>query len=154
MATKFLQKNIESDSVVFELGNGKRLVCEVKKLSKAMLEQLVKHGISQKVGDAAANCSKGEEYSRAMEQMSAVWENLLQDKWRESGASGNSVLIEALAEHTGKPADAVREAVNAADEEKLKTWRSNAKVKAIMARIAAERAAEKAENADEDEIEL
>lgn len=154
MATKFLQKNIENNAVSFELGNGRKLVCMLAQLKDDMVTQLALHGLSQKVGDAAANCSKGEEYSRAMAQMSAVWENLLQNKWRESGASGNSILIEALAEHTGKPADAVREAVNAADEEKLKTWRSNAKVKAIMARIAAERAAEKAENANEDEIEL
>lgn len=151
---KFLQKNAEAGKVEFVLGNGKKLVCLVKEIPDEMLDQLILHGLSQKVGDAAASCAKGSEFGKALGAMSATWDNILQNKWRADGGSGSSALIEALVEQTGKTEEEVRKAVNAADEEKLKAWRGNAKVKAIMARIQAERAAAKADDAEEEEIEL
>ena len=151
---KFLQKNVFDDGVDFVLGNGKKLSAKIDGLSPEMVKQLALHGLSQKVGDSAANCAKLDEFTRALEQMTATWENLLQDKWRADGGSGSSVLIAALIEHTGKSEAVIREAVGKADEEKLKQWRGNASIKAIMARIAAEKAAAKAADTEDDDIEL
>lgn len=142
--------------VVFTLANGKSITFDLNKCSEEMLKDLAKHGASQKIGDAAASCSKDEEYSRAFEQMSSVADNLVKGLWKAegSGGSGTGILAEALAEITGKKLEAVQKAIEAADEEKLKTWRSKPKVKAVVARISAERAAARAAAAEDEEIEL
>jgi hypothetical protein len=151
---KFLQKNVLSNGVDFILGNGKQLSTDFDSLSPAMQRQLGLHGLSQKVGDTAAGCSDGKEFTRALEQMTTTWENLRQDKWRADGGAGNSVLIEALIRHTGKSEADVRRNVANADADMLAKWRSNLKVAAIMKQIIAIRAAEKAAESDDDEIEL
>ncbi len=142
--------------VAFTLGNGKSLNIDLTKVSKDILHDLAKHGASQKIGDAAAGFSKAQDFSGALEAMQNVRDNLLKGLWKTegSGGSGNGILAEALAEVTGKPIEAVKTAIENADDEKLKTWRANAKVKAVVARISAERAAARAAAAEDDEVEL
>lgn len=147
---KFLQKNLTSNGVEFVLGNGKALSTDLKALPKDMVHQLALHGLSQKVGDCAASCSKNEEFTRALEQMTETWENLIAGKWRADGGSGSNLLFEAVAAVKGYTIEQVREALKDADEEKLKAIRGNAAVKAKMAAIQAERLAAKADEADDD----
>lgn len=155
---KFLEKTWSSDSmeVVFTLGNGKSLSIDLTKVTKDILLDLAKHGASQKIGDSAAGFSKAQDFSGALEAMESVKNNLLAGLWKAegSGGSGSAILAEALAEVTGRKLEDVKKALEAADEEKLKTWRANAKVKAVMARISAERAAARAAAAEDEEIEL
>jgi hypothetical protein len=153
---KFLEKvwGSDSDEVVFRLANGKALSVKLADIPEATLQDLVKHGISQKVGDAAASCSKGEEFTRALEQMAAVVENLKKGLWRTegTGGSGNSILIDALIRVTGQKRATVEAAVAAADEAKMRTWKGNAAVSAAMKQIVAERAAERAAESDEEVV--
>jgi hypothetical protein len=146
---KFLAKAVDvvSQSVSFNLGNGLKIVAELESMSQPMITQLALHGLSQKIGDAAAGFSKAEDFRGAFGAMQAVLDGLVQDVWTTRG-SGNSDLIEALVE-LGMASDAEDGAamVGALDEATMKAVQAHPEVKAVVRRLQAERAAEAAKAA-------
>lgn len=138
--------------LTFDMEDGKEaLSIDLNSVSKEALFRLAIHGASQKIGDSAANAAKQENPAAwAREQ---VAETIAQLKamtsyadWRATGTGGPRVtdLAIALSRITGKPLDHVVEQLDALDDEQKKVYRNKGKVKAELAKIAAEKAAEKA----------
>lgn len=160
MAQKFLSKVMPSDiggkgSIVqFVLGNGLRVEAGLDSLAPEMITQLALHGLSQKVGDAAAGFSKAGDYSGAFGAMQQVVDNLYAGQWSTRGqGGGTSDLVQAICELRGVDVDAAQKALDAMDEEQLKRVSSHPQVKAKIADIKAARLAKAAENAgDLDEL--
>lgn len=160
MAQKFLSKIMPSDVtgeagvVKFVLGNGLKVEARISELPESMRLQLALHGLSQKVGDAAAGFSKAGDYSGAFGAMQQVVDNLYAGQWSTRGQGGGiSDLVQAIAELRGVELDAAQAAIDAMDEEQIKRVTSHPQVKAKVADIKAMRLAKAAENApDLDEL--
>lgn len=151
---KFCDKEYDLDTkqVEFAFGNGKKLVCESERIPEATRLQLMLHGISQKVGDSFAgvkgNYAEGIQNAQdTIDQLYAgVWKAAREDDARPRLAE----LAEAIARIKGVPLESATKAVEAGTDEQRKTWRSNAKVKATIAQIRAEKAAAALEQAQKD----
>lgn len=160
MAQKFLSKITPDDvtgirdSVQFVLGNGLKVVADLNTMSEVMRNLLALHGLSQKVGDAAAGFSKAQDYSGAFGAMQQVVDNLYAGQWSTRGQGGGiSDLVQAICELRGVELDAAQAAIDAMDEEQLKRVTQHPQVKAKVADIKAARLAKAAENApDLDEL--
>ena len=160
MAQKFLSKITPSDVggksnvVQFVLGNGLRVEADLSAMAQGMIDQLTLHGLSQKVGDAAAGFSKAGDYSGAFGAMQQVVDNLIAGQWSTRGQGGGiSDLVQAICELRGVELDAAQAAIDAMDEEQLKRVASHPQVKAKIADIKAARLAKAAEGAaDLDEL--
>ena len=160
MAQKFLSKVTPSDVggkanvVQFVLGNGLRVEADLSAMASGMIDQLALHGLSQKVGDAAAGFSKAGDYSGAFGAMQQVVDNLIAGQWSTRGQGGGiSDLVQAIAELRGVELDQAQAAIDAMDEEQLKRVTSHPQIKAKVADIKAARLAKAAENApDLDEL--
>lgn len=149
MATKKASKTITETGVTIEFADGNTLATDVSELSDEIKHQLMLHGLSQKLGDSYAGAELGE----AHELAASVYENLKsgQFKAQREGSGGtqrSSMLVEALSAATGKSADECREVVNAMTDEQKKGLRKHPDVAKELARISAERAAEKARKAE------
>lgn len=157
---KFLSKILPGDvggkegAIRFVLGNKLEVVADLTDIPNGIREQLALHGLSQKVGDAAAGFSKAGDYSGAFGAMQQVVDNLLAGQWSTRGQGGGVAdLVQAIADLRGVELDAAQAAVDAMDEEQLKKVASHPKVKAKIADIKAARLAKAAESAaDLDEL--
>ncbi len=154
MAQKFLSKITPSDVagkanvVQFILGNGLRVEAGLTQCPADMVTQLALHGLSQKVGDAAAGFSKAGDYSGAFGAMQQVVDNLYAGQWSTRGQGGGiSDLVQAICELRGVELEAAQAAIDAMDEEQLKRVSTHPQVKAKVADIKAARLAKAAENA-------
>ena len=150
---KFAEKEYDLDTgvVTFTFGNGTVLNFDTNELSAEMRSQLMLHGMSQKGGDSYAG-AKGN-YSEAIQNVKDVWEQLKQGVWRAARGEGDAKprlaeLAEAIARIKQVPIEASTAAVEAGTEEQRKAWRGNAKVKAVIAQIRAEKAAKALEEAE------
>lgn len=90
-----------------------------------MYHQFVGHGAGQKLGDEMAGIDDLDDAILAVDELIA---NLNKGEWaqrREASAfSGASILVKALAEYTGKPADVIKEFLkdkSAAEKAALRT---------------------------------
>lgn len=158
---KFCSKEYEIDTGLasFEFGNGTTLELNVYELPEETQKQLMLHGALQKVGDSYAG-AKGD-FGTGVSSAQSVIDQLKAGEWTGGGdAVGRpriKDLAEALARVKGMSVEEVTPiveaaaALNGSDEErkagkeKLQAWRSNAKVKAALAAIAAEKAQKVAE---------
>lgn len=154
---KFAEKEYDLDTgeVSFTFGNGKSLSLNVNELSVEIQKHLMLHGALQKVGDSYAG-AKGN-YSEAVENASGVIEQLKQGVWRAARGEGDArprlaELAEAIARIKSVELEKATAAVEKATDEQRKTWRGNAKVKAVIAQIRAEKAAKALEEAGEQEL--
>lgn len=114
---------------------------------------LALHGLSQKLGDSYAS-AKGE-VVKAKELFSAVIAQLTSGEWRAARGEGeakprSTELVEALARIKNLAVADVAKALAAYDKDKLKTLRSNGRVKAVIAVIRAEKAQAKLAKLDTD----
>lgn len=157
---KFLSKVLPGDvggvdgAIRFVLGNGLEVRAVLAEIPKGVQEQLMMHGLSQKVGDSAAGFSKATDYSGAFGAMQQVVDNLLAGQWSTRGQGGGiSDLVQAIAELRNVDLEQAQAAVDAMDEEQLKKVAAHPAVKAKVADIKAERLKKAAENApDLDEL--
>lgn len=154
---KFLSKNVMNDGVVFNLGNGTGFAAKLSDFNEAIVVELAKHGLSQKIGDSAAGCAKDKAYGAAFAAMQAVYDGLKAGKWgAEREATGGQLiadLIQAIATLKKMDMEAVGAAVRVADEATVKGWLKNAKIAAAVADLKAKRlkaAAKAAEDEDFD----
>lgn len=158
---KFCDKEYDLDTQVatFTFGNGKVLNFDLQKVPEATRLQLAMHGASQKIGDSFAGVKGnfGEGVSNAQETIDqlylGVWKAAREDDARPRLAE----LAEAIARIKQVPIEAATKAVEAGNDDQRKAWRSNAKVKAIIAQIRAEKAAaalEEAQKSGEKDLEI
>lgn len=153
---KFCDKNWDETGVVsFTFGNGTKLEFDSNKCSAQTKHDLLCHGASQKIGDSFAGV-KGN-FVEGIANASDVIQQLYDDKWnadREGGVPRLAELAGAIARIKGVPVDAAMKAVEAGTDEQRKSWRSNAKVKAVIAQIRAEAAAKALEAAGEQTLDI
>lgn len=132
----------------------KEVSVDLSKLSDTIKFLGLAHGIGQKLGDAASGGTPSEKF----EMVSRIAENLIAGEWELTVSDNGTEVIAAVAAIKGiktSDIDATLDKLDGDDRTaKLKEWRSNPKVKAKIAQTRAERAAEAAEDSDEDEITL
>lgn len=158
---KFCAKEYDLDTglVEFAFGNGKVLNVDSNAIPEETRKQLMLHGISQKVGDSFAGV-KGN-FAEGIQNAQDTIDQLLAGVWkadREGDARPRlAELAEAIARIKQVPLEAATKAVEAGTDDQRKGWRSNSKVKAVIAQIRAEKAAkalEDAQKAGEKELEI
>lgn len=106
------------------------------------------HGISQKVGDSYAG-AKAEEnpLAFAKESAAATIAQILNGDWRAASTGGGprvTDLAVAFSRVTGKTVEECVEYIGTLDDAQTKDLRGRAKIKAELAKIAAEKAVAKA----------
>lgn len=128
---------------------GKMFKAEVSKYPEAILQAAMVHGFKQKFGDAASGGTPAEKYV----EVQKIHESLLAGEWERTAAPDlTPIICEAVARIKKLPLAKVQKAAEA-NEEQVKTWGSNPKVKAEILKIRAEKAAKAAEES-EDEVEI
>lgn len=158
---KFCDKEYDLDTQIgtFTFGNGKVLSFDLAKVSEAIRLQLAMHGASQKIGDSFAgvkgNFAEGVGNAQeTIDQLYAgVWKAAREDDARPRLAE----LAEAIARIKQVPIEVATKAVEAGNDDQRKAWRSNAKVKAVIAQLRAEKAAaalEEAQKSGEQALEI
>lgn len=150
---KFLGKLTPEDqggkprAVVFTLGNGQSLTAGLDGLAEEIVERLAVHGLSQKIGDAAANFSKERDFLGAFGAMQAVYDNLKAGAWASRSGGGTSDLVAAIAKIKGVSLEDAQGAVDRATEEQIRDLKKHPAVKEAIAKIQAQRAKEAAKAA-------
>lgn len=155
---RFCSKEYDMDTGVvdFTFGNGKTLQIDSNALSEDMRKQCMLHGISQKVGDSFAgvkgNFAEGVQNAQdTIEQlMAGIWKAARDDDAKPRLAE----LAEAISRIKTVPLEAATKAVEAGTEDQRKAWRANAKVKATIAQIRAEKASKALEEAGEQALDI
>ena len=155
---RFCAKEYDLDTglVEFEFGNGKKLECDSNKIPEETRKQLMLHGVSQKVGDSFAGV-KGN-FVEGITNAQSTIDQLYAGVWladREGDARPRlAELAEAIARIKQVPLEAATKAVEAGTDDQRKAWRSNAKVKAVIAQVRAEKAAKALEEAGEQTLDI
>lgn len=108
----------------------------------ALLLKFAAHGAEQKLGDEIAGLTDIEDAVMAIDELTT---RLDAGEWgvkREAnGMAGTSVLVRALVEHTGKTVEAIKAFLAGKTQAEKVALRNNPKVKPIVERIEAEKAA-------------
>ncbi len=115
----------------------------------AMLAKFAAHGAEQKLGDEIAGLDDTADCVLAIDELI---DRLYNGEWgvkREtSGMAGTSVLLRALVESTGKSAEQIKAFLSTKTHAEKTALRGNAKLKPIIDRLEAEKAARKASTVD------
>lgn len=156
---KFCDKQYDLDTltVEFTFNDGTVRSVDLRSLPEEIQNRLMIHGMLQKGGDSYASV-KGNT-AEGIANLDKVIKNLQDNNWtagREEGEAKprTTELAEALARIKEVDIATAQAAVEAADEDKRKAWRSHAKVKAVIAQIRAEKAAAKLAKADTADVDL
>jgi hypothetical protein len=156
---KFCDKEYDLDTGVnyFAFGNGKTLEFDSNRCSDEIRKQLMLHGAAQKIGDSFAG-AKGN-FELGIGSAQDVIEQLYGGVWKAGRGEGESrprlaELAEAISRIKSVVLDRATAAVEKASDEQRKAWRLNAKVRAVIAQIRAEKAAKALEEAGEQELEV
>jgi hypothetical protein len=157
MATRGKKQQISTDGTVLTVKYPtirKELVVDAAMFDADLQHEFMMHGLKQRYGDLESGGTPAEKYAAAQRLRDAN----LAGSWEVSGERDTSgIVIEAVARMKGLKQEQVEAALNEAEdrEEKLREWRGNLKVKAMIATIRAERATEAAEEAEgDDDIEI
>jgi hypothetical protein len=160
----FIEKSYDLDNMSLSITvggeGGQELEYDLSSLSEEIKQNLLCHGASQKIGDAAASVKKrltdslgrdpSEDELKAgvVEAMNAVWAQLASGEWRAARGEGEAKprvgeVAQAIARLRGMDVEEVAKLVAATDKEKVKAWRAHPQIQAEIAKIRAERAATK-----------
>lgn len=136
---------------------GKVLSVPIWTLYERHGENGYRHGMKQRFGDLGAlpkELSDREKEQEHFERAEALLEHLSSsDDWRMSAERDTTgAIVEALV-RMGKNRELLLKAIEH-NPDQVKGWRANAKVKAMVAKIKAEKAAKAAKEADAEEIEI
>lgn len=108
----------------------------------AMLNKFAAHGAEQKLGDEIAGLEDVDDCVLAVDELI---ERLYNGEWaikkEGNGLAGTSTLLKALVEHTGKTVEAMRDWLKGKTQAEKLALRNNGKIKPIVDRIEAEKAA-------------
>lgn len=150
---KFLTVSYEANTIVFALGNGEKLVADLDTLVPEMAFEAKRHGLNQKIRDAAASFSKTQDFKGAMESMKATYDCIyVTRQWNRNGQGFDSDIIEAVANLKKIGVAKAKEIIDSLDDEQMKVLRSQDSVKAEMLRIKSERAKKLAASGKADDI--
>ncbi|MHC4620530.1 MAG: hypothetical protein ACYTEQ_22510 [Planctomycetota bacterium] len=151
MARNNVAKKVVSEDrskVSFEFTHGEALACSLADLPEEIRDELVIHGVKQKVGDSYCSVTDPAE---AMVHAAKVWERLIAGDWKvaREGGGGQRItdLVKALSNVTGKELEECIDVVDGLEKAQKSALRKHAQIAAELAKISAERAAEKAEAA-------
>lgn len=131
---------------------GKSVSIDWAKLSADMKLQAGIHGLKQKLGDAESGGSPAEKYTMVQRIIAGI----LEGQWELTATPVDltPIICEAVSRIKKVPYSKLLSAAST-NEEMVKTWSSNPKVKAEILKIRAERAAKLAEESEDDlEIDL
>jgi len=143
---KIATKKVDGSVVTWTFVDGGIVAIDVTELPREMLVRLAAHGMSQKGGDSYASASdKGLTIGDCSDGVADIIENLRNGVWSATGGSGTSILAEALAELTGESVDAAVTLIASKDDAWKKGLAKRPDIKAVVARIKAERAQAKAD---------
>lgn len=157
MAAKGKKQRITVDGTVLKVEYPtirKSVTVDVSRFDEAVRFEAMIHGFKQKYGDAESGRSASEKYEM-VQRIVAAHES---GSWDVAAGTrdDSGIVIEAVARRGGYTVEQVTAALDAAEdrEAKLKDWKSNANVKAEIAKIRAERAQAAADDAEDDDIDL
>ena len=157
----FIEKSYDLDNLTLSIQiggeNGKELEFALSELSDEIRQNLLCHGASQKLGDAAASVKKrlsdslGREPSDAeltdavAEAINSVWTQLSAGDWRAARGEGEAKprvgeVALAIARLRGMDVEEVQKLVAATEKEKVAAWRKHPQIQAEIAKIRQERA--------------
>ena len=115
----------------------------------ALLAKFSSHGAEQKLGDEIAGVDDIEDAVMAIDDLI---DRLYNGEWGvardKSGLAGASILMRALVESTGKTADEIKKFLSDKTAAQKAALRTNPKIKPIVDRLEAEKAAKSAKKAD------
>lgn len=115
----------------------------------ALLAKFASHGAEQKLGDEIAGV---EELDDAVMAVDELIDRLYNGEWGvardKSGLAGASILMRALVESTGKTADEIKKFLFDKTAAQKAALRTNPKIKPIVDRLEAEKAAKSKKKAD------
>ena len=107
------------------------------------------HGASQKLGDEAAGLTDIDDIVLAVDNLI---DRLYNHEWtatrESSGLAGTSVLLRALVEHSGKSVEAIKTFLSTKTQADKVALRNSPRVKPIIERMEAEKAAKAGEKVD------
>jgi hypothetical protein len=126
----------------------------------SLLSKFAAHGAEQKLGDEIAGLKKADGKDADIEDKILAIDNLMErlDKgeWStkrdSSGVAGTSVLIRALMELYGKPVEFIKNFLSDKTQAQKIALRNNPKVKPIVERLEAEKAANSKSTVDTDSL--
>lgn len=137
----------------FYFRNGQLHTVLRKDLKDEIIEDLIAHGVEQKVGDAAAGEKDVGDMYLAVE---SVADRLREGEWaakREGGGfSGTSVLLEALVRAYGRTVDQAKAFLKTKTPEQKLAMRRDARLKSVVEQIESERAAKSTKKIDTDSL--
>jgi hypothetical protein len=142
---RFCNKEYDADThtLIFAFGNGTTVEWDLNKVPAENQAKLLVHGASQKGGDSYAG-AKGN-YTEGIADLQAVIAAVNAGEW--SPGRGDSEarprladLAAALARVKNLPLEQATAVVEAADDDKRKTWRAHPRIKAAIAAIKSEKA--------------
>jgi glutathione S-transferase len=140
------QKDTGSDigKVGFTFSDGEVIVVALSEFPKDIIAHLAQHGLSQKCGDSYAGV--GGDVKQAQTNLATLIEQLKAGNWvsRSGGGPRMTLLVMALAEVTGRTVEETAEKVEGLSKEEKASYRAHPQVKAVLARLEAERATAKA----------
>ncbi len=112
------------------------------KLNPSLMAKFAAHGAEQKYGDEVAGVDDVDDMVLAIDELDG---HLQKGEWSTraagSGISGTSVLVRALVEHSKKTVEQIREFLKGKSQAEKIALRNNPKIKPIVERIEAEKAA-------------
>lgn len=128
---------------------GKTFTAKLADYPSAIQAAATEHGFKQKFGDAASGGTPQEKFA----EVQKIHESLLAGEWERTAKPDlTPIICEAVARLRKLTYSKVLE-VAQGNEEKVKEWGSNPRVRAEVLKIRAERAAKQAAESDE-EIEI
>jgi len=117
-------------------------------LPEEIIRRAALHGIAQKLGDAVAGASaRGDTAADMANTITALADRLREGRWNAGATAGGGLLAEAIAALTGRDPGTVRAKLADMSEEDKKALAKRPDVAAMVARIRAERLAERAADA-------
>jgi hypothetical protein len=157
--TKFCEKDYDNGTglAYFQFGNGTKLEINVNELSDEIRQELMFHGLMQKVGDSYAGAKAN--YAEGIASAQKVIDQLIAGEWAAKRAAGEGKprvgeLAEAIARVKGVAIEKAAAAVAKATKEQVAQWRKLGKVKEAILAIRMEKLARSKPAADEGEINL
>ena len=125
---------------------GERQQFDVAKLPQTIKDYMLMDRAKAKLVDCYADEKGG--FHDKLAHTNSVWHSLMAGEWTRGRQVGSSDLITALMEVTGEDEATVVEAVNGYSKAEKDAKKKHPAVKAIMTRLAAERAAKRAADAE------
>lgn len=134
---KIAKKSVVGNSLTIEFANGVTKTYDVTKIPTDVQDQLMMHGLSQKVGDSYASAETVED---AIEAAEDVFHNLVSGQWNAKGGGTGGILAEALAAAQGVSLEEAKAVVLALDDKAKTELRKHPAIKLAIAKIQLARA--------------